>query len=102
MLYRSILTAAAVLTVSGIMAPQHIQAATITGGSSADALSAVINVNGNASSLPNQAVASGKAPPKYNIPVNVPHYSKTASLSGLTVKVTATNVNDTASSTGID
>jgi len=103
MLYRSILTAAVVLTASGILAPQTIQAATtITGGSSANALSAVINVNGNASSLPNQAVASGKAPPKYTVPVSVPHYSKTASLSGLTGKVTATNVNDTASSAGID
>jgi hypothetical protein len=102
MLYRSILTAAVVLTASGILAPHAVQAATITGGSSADALSAVINVGGNASSLPNQAVASGKAPPKYNVPINVPHYSKTASLSGLTVKVTATNINDTASSAGLD
>jgi hypothetical protein len=102
MLYRSILTAAVVLTASGILAPQHIQAATITGSSSANALSAALNVNGSASSLPNQAVASGKAPPKYNVPVKVPHYSKTAPLGPLAVTVTAANINDTASSAGID
>jgi len=96
------MTAAIVLTASGIWAPQHVQAATITAGSSANALSAALNVNGAASSLPNQAVASGTAPPKYTKAMNVPNYSKTASLSGLTVSVTAMNINDTASSAGLD
>jgi hypothetical protein len=102
MLYRSILTAAVVLTASGILAPQHVQAATITGGSSANALSAVINVNGNSSSLPNQLAASGKAPPKYTATMTKPNYSKTASLSGLTVTVAAQKISDTASSAGLD
>jgi hypothetical protein len=102
MLYRSILTAAIVLTASGILAPQHIQAATIAGGSSSNALSAALNVSGSASSLPNQAVASGTAPPKYSKTTTVPTYNKTASLSGLTVTVAAKNISDTASSAGID
>jgi hypothetical protein len=103
MLFRSILTGAAVLTAAGILAAPHAHAVTtITAGSSSDALSAVFTVNKTSDSLPNQAVATGKAPPKYDKTTKVLSYSKTASLSGLTLKVTAKNIVDTASSAGID
>jgi hypothetical protein len=88
---------------AGILSPApHANAATITAGSSSNALSAVISVNGKSGSLPNQEVASGRAPPKYTSTKTVASYSKTASLCGLTVPAKGTNISDTASSAGID
>lgn len=102
-LLRSILTGAAVLTAAGILAaaPAHA-VATVTASSSSDALSASFTVNGKSEGLPNQSVATGKGPAKYGQTIKAATYSKTASLSGLTLTVSAKNILDTASSAGID
>ena len=103
MLFRSILTGAAVLTAAGILAaPQAHAVPTVTASSSSDTLSASFTVNGKTEGLPNQAVATGKGPAKYTQTTKAATYSKTGSLGVLTLKVSAKNVQDTASSAGID
>jgi hypothetical protein len=103
MLYRSILTAAIVLTASGLLAPQTTQAATtITGGSSASAASAIFVVNGKSGKLAPQFVASGIAPPAYTSSVTkgtVPPVSQTFNI--LTLAATLDNLKDTATSVGL-
>jgi hypothetical protein len=102
MMFRSTSTAAFVVAACGILAPQPLLAATVAAGSSANAVSATITVNGASSSLAKQVLAIGIAPPAYSQNPKVTSYSKTASLSGLTVALTAQNVSDSASSKGLD